>query len=86
MKSLNGFALPSKCVYGILSKERACTLVLFPCHLEKVGIVTFMFAAIHINLEQALGWVATSPARIRKVGIGLLGRIHGATDHGQVPN
>jgi hypothetical protein len=58
---------------------------LFSCHLEKLGLVAFIFAAIHSNLEQALGWV-TIPARIRKVGIGHLDRIYGVTHHGQVPN
>jgi hypothetical protein len=48
--------------------------VLFPCHSEKLGLVSFMFAAVHINLEQTLGWV-TIPARIREVGVLHLDRI-----------
>jgi hypothetical protein len=43
--------------------------VLLPCHLEVLGLLSCcMCVIVHINLEQALGWVTLS-MRIREVRI-----------------
>jgi hypothetical protein len=55
-KSLHGFASLLLNVFKEYFQRE--DFVLFPCHLEVLGLVSScMFAIVHINLEQAFCWV-----------------------------